>query len=187
MLASPCEYVCWTNDVRLSVLPQAFPSYLLFHIAATDGGNPKLSSTTKVKITVTNTNDNVPSFVPGSPTVSVSEAVAIGTKLVQFNATDKDGGQLSFSIKSGNTNNALILDSVTGLLKTKTKLDRETVARYNLVVTVTDKGGKSSSANLTVNVLDVNDNTPVFNPSSYAKDVTENTPAGKLFLFTLKL
>ena len=145
---------------------------------ANDGGNPSRSTTSHVNITVTNTNDNVPTFVPGSPTVSVSEGVAIRTVVVQFNATDEDGSALKFSITSGNTDDALTIDIQTGLLTTNKVLDRETIPRYNLTVTVTDSGNQSSSRDLSVIVLDINDNAPIFEPSSYRVDVTENTPAG---------
>ena len=97
---------------------------------------------------------------------------------MQFNATDEDGGTLSFSIFSGNTDDAFKIDRQTGVLTTNKKLDRETVPRYNLNVTVTDSSSQSSSQNLTVIVLDVNDNTPKFEAIPNV-DVTENTAAGK--------
>ena len=147
---------------------------------ANDGGNPSRSTTSHVNITVTNTNDNVPTFVSGSSTVSVSEGVAIGTNVIKFNATDQDGSPLSFSISSGNTNSALKIDSKTALLTTNKKLDREKIPRYNLTVTVKDEGDKSSSRNLSVIVLDVNDNAPEFKPSFYETSVKENTLAGTL-------
>ena len=136
-------------------------------------------------INVKNTNDNAPTFVPGSPIVHVSEAVAIGTKVVKFNATDEDGNKLTFSISKGNTNDALVLDKDTGLLTTKTKLDREKVARYNLTVTVTElttnqRTAQSSSQNLSVIVTDENDNMPIFDPEQYNMTVNENEPAGRL-------
>ena len=149
---------------------------------ATDQGTQNRSSTSQVNIEVKNTNDNAPTFVPGSPIVYVSEAVAIGTKVVKFNATDQDGNKLTFSISEGNTNNALVIDKDTGLLTTKTKLERETVARYNLTVTVTEstdgQGAQSSSQNLSVIVTDENDNMPLFDPDQYSVDVDENKLAG---------
>jgi hypothetical protein len=154
-------------------------------ISATDQGTPTRTSTCQVNITVKNTNDNAPTFVPGSPIVYVSEAVAIGTKVVKFNATDEDGNKHSFSISEGNTNSDFAVDKDTGLLTTKRKLDRETIPRYNLTVTVTESTntratGQSSSQNLSVIVTDENDNGPVFNPKEYTEDIDENTPAGRL-------
>lgn len=153
-------------------------------VSATDKGDPARSSGSQVNITVKNTNDNAPTFVPGSPVVYVSEAVAIGTKVVQFNATDQDGNKLTFSISEGNTNGTFKIDKDTGLLTTMKGLDREKVWRYNLTVTVTDSNngrasGQSSSQNVSVIVTDENDNAPVFKPEQYARDIDENAPAGR--------
>jgi Zn-dependent M28 family amino/carboxypeptidase len=139
---------------------------------------------------VKNRNDNAPTFVPDSPVVHVSEAVAIGTKVVKFNATDEDGTKLSFSISEGNTNDDFAVDKDTGLLTTKKKLDREKIPLYNLTVTVTESTntratGQSSSQNLSVIVTDENDNRPVFDPKKYTEDIDENTPAGRL-IYRLK-
>lgn len=170
---SSCGFI-YTDICSFHTFISIFP----FFSPATDGGNPTRSGTSRVNITVINTNDNVPTFLRGSPNASVSEDVAIGTNVVQFNATDEDGGTLSFSIFSGNTDDAFKIDRQTGVLTTNKKLDRETVPRYNLNVTVTDSSSQSSSQNLTVIVLDVNDNTPKFEAIPNV-DVTENTAAGK--------
>ena len=138
-----------------------------------------------MNIDVKNTNDNIPTFVPGSPVAHVSEAVAIGTKVVQFNATDQDGNALTFSISKGNTLDSFVIDKTTGLLTTNKKLDRERLPFYNLTVTVTEIAtgkavGQSSSQNLSVIVTDENDNAPVFKPETYSQTINENAPAGKL-------
>ena len=153
--------------------------------SATDQGTPTRASACQVNITVKNTNDNAPTFVPDSPILYVSEAVAIGTKVVKFDATDQDGNSLSFSISEGNTNGAFAVDKDTGLLTTKRNLDREKIPRYNLTVTVTESTntratGQSSSQNLSVILTDENDNGPVFDPRKYTEDIVENTPAGRL-------
>ena len=156
----------------------------LVFITASDGGDPKRSNTAQVSITVVNTNDNAPKFEPGSPVVNVSEAVAIGTNVVQFNATDEDGNSLTFSITGGNTGNAFTIDQTSGVLTTNASLDRETVPLYNLTVTVTEtvgRSGQSSSRDLTVIVTDENDNGPVFNPKSYPVTIIENTQPGNIF------
>ena len=132
-----------------------------------------------MNITVEDTNDNPPKFEPGSPVVNVSEAVAIGTKIISFNATDKDSeSSLTFRITAGNVDDTFEIDESTGVLTTKKGLDRETVPRYNLTVNVTDSGGRSSSRDLTVIVTDENDNVPRFDPTSYPVDIVENTNAG---------
>ncbi|XP_028398312.1 protocadherin Fat 4-like [Dendronephthya gigantea] len=163
-------------------------SYLLV-VTASDGGVPAKTKTTRVNITVENTNDNAPTFESGSPTIRISEAVAIGTNVVKFNATDKDGSPLAFLITAGNVGETFTIDKNTGVLTTNKSLDRETTPRYNLTVTVTDTangggGGQSSSKNLSVIVTDVNDNSPLFYPDSYSVNITENTKAGPIVTVT---
>lgn len=64
------------------------------------------------------------------------------------------------------------IDSISGVIRVKKSLDRESVDNYTLVVTATDKDPniadiKSSSVNVTVTINDVNDNDPVFSPDHY--------------------
>ena len=169
-------------------------SYLLT-VKATDGGDPQRSRTAQVNITVKNINDNTPAFVPTSPVVFVSEAIAIGTNILGFNATDEDGNRLTFSIKSGNIENTFAIDKNTGVLSTNASLDRETIPIYNLTVAVSDKnagsssdsarsGGEDPTQNLAVIVTDENDNGPIFDPSSYSANVTENAAAGVVVIVT---
>jgi hypothetical protein len=153
-----------------------FPSYF----SATDGGVPQRSTTAQVEITVDNTNDNAPDFEPSSPVINVSEAIAVGTDVVQFNATDKDGNSLTFSITSGNIADTFRINETNGVLTTNAGLDRETIPTYKLRVTVKDSGGQSSSRNLTIIVTDENDNEPRFDPPSYSVNVTENSQAGNM-------
>lgn len=132
-----------------------------------------------MNIAVNDINDNAPEFEAGSPIVNVSEAVAIGTNVIRFKAQDKDGNSLTFSITAGNVGDAFSINKTSGVLSTNASLDRETISRYNLTVTVTDSGGQSSSRSLSVIVTDVNDNVPHFNPTSYPVDIIENTGAGR--------
>ena len=67
----------------------------------------------KVSVNVINVDDNAPEFGKTSE-AKVSEGAVIGTAVVKFNATDRDGGTLTFSIKGGNTGDAFRIDSRTG-------------------------------------------------------------------------
>lgn len=168
--------------LRLSNI-QKFTFTFFFLSIATDQGTPSRSTTCFVNIEVINTNDNAPTFVPGSPVAHVNEGVSIGTEVVKFNATDKDGNRLAFSITLGNIEGAFSINNETGLLTTHSKLDREKIDRYNLTVTVTESSSvqgsaKSSSQNLSVIITDTNDNPPVFQPSHYTRNITENSPKG---------
>ena len=50
-------------------------------------------------------------------------------------------------------------------MRLKKELDREQQDEFNIPITATDGGGKSSVATLKVIVLDVGDNAPVFKVS----------------------
>ena len=70
-----------------------------------DRGRPQLNSTTlKVNISVVDANDNNPTFKRPSYSASVSENAALGTLVLQVNATEKDSGLLSkigYNISAG--------------------------------------------------------------------------------------
>ena len=55
-------------------------------------------------------------------------------------------------------------------------LDYEVKSSYDLTVTATDGGGKSSSTPVKITVIDVNDNPPKFAQSSYTATINENVP-----------
>eukprot|EP00794_Sanderia_malayensis_P006323 gene6323-7047_t len=142
-------------------------------VTAKDSGVPQKTSTCKAAITIVNVDDNAPEF--GKITeAKVSEGVQTGTPVVKFNATDKDGSVLTYSITQGNTGNAFEIDGSTGQLRVKNPLDRETVPNYNLTVAVTDASSKVTTTHLPIKVLDINDNTPQFQKAAYSQSVNEN-------------
>ena len=67
-------------------------------------------------------------------------------------------------------------------LVTTSKLDREMVDSYQLVVVAYDGGDpvKSGSLKVTVKVVDTNDNVPVFGRAAYEFTVTEDQPPGSV-------
>jgi len=67
-------------------------------------------------------------------------------------------------------------------LVTSSKLDRELVDSYQLLVVAYDGGDpvKSGSLKVTVKVVDTNDNVPVFGRAAYEFTVTEDQPPGSI-------
>uniref|UniRef100_A0A182SFG6 Cadherin domain-containing protein n=1 Tax=Anopheles maculatus TaxID=74869 RepID=A0A182SFG6_9DIPT len=60
----------------------------LLTVTAKDGGNPSLSDTTDVEISVTDVNDNAPAFKVPLYQATIPEDALIGTSVVQIAATD---------------------------------------------------------------------------------------------------
>lgn len=150
----------------------------------------------EVRVLVLDVNDNPPEFPEPSISVSFSENAASGTKLLLDTATDHDIGinkvTDDYHIVSGNTDDKFSLEVIRNpsgdtsylYLRTTGKLDRETIASYQLNVSARDGGVPTHFGYLQVNVtvLDVNDNPPVFALSDYSVSLNESSPIGTKIL-----
>ena len=85
--------------------------------------------------------------------------------------------------------NYFVLNTTTGLLSVKQRIDHEgsnPLTSLKVTVTVRDHGGLADSADLIFTVLDVNDNSPTFSQSVYTVNVTEETAvSGFLFIMII--
>ena len=88
----------------------------------------------------------------------IAETSAMGTRVGILTATDTDSQAVSLSgwtIVSGNTGNAFVLNWSTGELSVQGSLDYETVPFYTLTVTVSDGKATSDPVTVTVQVANV--------------------------------
>nr|XP_046254566.1 cadherin-17 [Scatophagus argus] len=117
-------------------------------------------STTFVSVSVTDV-DEAPEFSMDILHVTVPENTTKGSVLLTVEAKDPEGKDISFKL-DGDTKGWLEIDAATGEVKTKDKLDRETLETFEVTVTAFEKGNpeKSSERVLSVRLLDVNDNYP---------------------------
>jgi VCBS repeat-containing protein len=126
-------------------------------VTATDNGNPALSSSALVTISLTNVNE-APTIANQS--FSVAENSANATIVGDVTASDVDAGQsLSYSIAAGNTGGAFAINAATGRITVANTaaLNFETNPSFALTVRVTDSGNPalSSTATVTINLTDV--------------------------------
>lgn len=133
-------------------------------------------------------NDNAPTIVPKSFNVSIPEDIPIESVVATVSAEDPDtdlGGELEFSLVDNPKK--FKIDSGSGVIRLRRRVDYELQNMYNLTVKVSDKGSQSLSsyANVVVNILDVNENNiaPVFSggPVLQAR-VAENQPEATFVL-----
>lgn len=85
---------------------------------ASDQGLPRLSFLCPVAISVLDINDNPPVFEHREYTATVSEDVTVGTQLLRVQAASRDseaGGEISYSIVSGNEHGMFSVDPRTGM------------------------------------------------------------------------
>ncbi|XP_069349341.1 protocadherin-23 [Eulemur rufifrons] len=145
-------------------------------IVLADSGRHRAYS--KVAVLIQDVNDNPPRFEQRVYQASVSEGQFHNAHVIQVFATDLDSGLnglIEYSIVSGNQDEALQIDALSGVVTTNAILDYEFTSSYSLIVQATDKGMPrlSDTTLIEIQVTDVNDNAPAFLPSE-AVEIAEN-------------
>ncbi|XP_077206632.1 cadherin-23 isoform X4 [Paroedura picta] len=163
-------------------------------VAVEDEGNPALSATTTVYVTILDENDNAPVFQQQQYEVTLDEGPGtLNAVLITINAVDLDeglNGTVSYSITEGNIMGTFHINSTMGQIRTVKELDYEiSHGRYTLIVTATDQcpipsRRLTSTTTVLVNLNDINDNQPTF-PRSYEGpfDITEGQPGPRVWTF----
>ena len=169
-----------TGDLHINQIldRECFGSYHLVVRASDSSESLPLSSTANVNVTVTDINDNAPSFQQTVYNVSILESA---TSLLQVVAIDPDSGinaEVVYSLGPGSA--PFNIERSSGRIYASSSLDRETISSYNFEVFVQDNGRppQSASALMMVTVLDANDNSPILSPSGLTRTVDENLPVG---------
>ncbi|KAM4621320.1 protocadherin gamma-A2-like [Polymixia lowei] len=156
---------------------------LSFVLTAIDGGEPQLSGTMQIVITVLDANDNAPVCSQTEYKTSVKENVAKGTVLTTVSATDADQGSYGF-IKYSISNIAegalesFNVDEESGVITLVGHLDYESLKHYEINVQATDQGGHSDVCKVIIEVLDTNDNPPAIIIMSKSTSISEDVKPG---------
>ncbi|CAF0995756.1 unnamed protein product [Didymodactylos carnosus] len=174
---NPFELVSFgSNQIALNVtepLDRETKSYYEFYLTATDRGN--LTSSTPVKIYITDINDHIPVFEKSSYIINISESQtpSITQPLLTVHAYDNDSNEnghvkYNFSNKHSQDEQRQIpfrLDDETGQLFLIKQLDYEQYKEYRLQISAQDCGPGSVPvyATIIINVEDENDNQPTMN------------------------
>ncbi|KAM9376023.1 uncharacterized protein KZ484_008558 [Pholidichthys leucotaenia] len=158
-------------------------AHLSLTLTAADGGDPQLSGTMRVEISVLDANDNAPVFTQEVYKVTVMETAAIGTILCSVSAIDADegsNGKVMYSITNTLDDVPLIFNIVedTGVVSLTGKLDYEKAQLYEIHVQASDDGGLTDASRIVVEVTDTNDNPPSINIMSKTNSVSENSKPG---------
>ncbi|NXX29259.1 PCDG1 protein, partial [Nicator chloris] len=152
-------------------------------LRAMDGGDPARTGTARIRVTVVDANDNAPVFSQAEYTVRVAEDVPVGSVLVTVTATDADEGpsghvKYSFHRISERASELFHLETRTGEITLKEKLDFEEISSFEIEVQARDGGGLFDAAKVRISVTDVNDNAPELTVSSSLTEISEDAPSG---------
>uniref|UniRef100_H3C354 Protocadherin 2 alpha c n=1 Tax=Tetraodon nigroviridis TaxID=99883 RepID=H3C354_TETNG len=163
-------------------------SFVSLVLTAVDGGKPVRTGSLRIRVNVLDVNDNVPTFSKSLYKARVRENTAVGSVVIRLNATDLDEGQngkIKYSfIKRGNSDPSSIFDlnSDTGEIKVKGKLDYEETPAYEVRVQATDQATtpRSAHAKLLIEIIDENDNAPEISVTSLMTPVKEDAELGTI-------
>ncbi|XP_061542628.1 protocadherin alpha-4-like [Phycodurus eques] len=139
-------------------------------IIASDEGAPPLSSTSVIRVHVSDVNDNKPRFSEPLVNVYIKENSPPGAVIHQVTAVDDDvhqNGRLTYSLLQSATDSIPIttminIDSESGEIVTLQSFDYEALKTFEFKVQAADRGVPPLSGEASVNVfiLDENDNSP---------------------------
>ena len=148
-------------------------------ITAEDKGNPSLSSSVDLQVSVVEPNSHAPEFTTDLYRFSVEENSAKGTVVGTVSATDKDSENslekqhyLTYSLikeDQGIEELKFSIDSVTGeVIVNGSNIDFETQEIFTMLVQVVDSDvpSLSSTASVIIELIDLNDNVPFLRPHS---------------------
>ncbi|TKS82972.1 Protocadherin-16 Protein dachsous -like protein 1 [Collichthys lucidus] len=156
-------------------------------------GSPPAYGTSHVRITISDINDNAPTFLPSSSeSLLLPEITKMGTVIYTIQATDKDSGhngQLSFDLVSAGAagssgQRTFGVDRGSGEVRLIGSLSYESVPRYDLQVVAKDGGAPqlSSTFTLVVHIQAQDAQGPNFDTLTYRVELRENTPLNTRFL-----
>ncbi|XP_014055444.2 protocadherin gamma-C5 isoform X3 [Salmo salar] len=155
-------------------------------LTAVDGGDPVRSGTSEISIMVLDINDNAPQFERQLYEANVNENAAPGTEILRVKATDPDEGlngeiEYVFGEQTPGSVTALFdIDSSTGVIVIKKKLNYEQTSLYKFDIVAKDKGNPEMDGHCDVEfkMIDVNDNIPEIIVTSLTTPVPEDSPIG---------
>ncbi|CAK6977283.1 protocadherin beta-16-like, partial [Scomber scombrus] len=149
-------------------------------LTAFDGGEPQMSGTIRIFITVLDVNDNAPVFSQSTYTATVLENAPEGTVVTSVSASDADhgtNGRIKYSI-TNSLDQAHVLfriNETNGGIRLIGKIDYETARNYHINIRASDDGGLTDSCKVIVEVVDINDNKPAINMMSKSNMISEHS------------
>ncbi|XP_042275788.1 protocadherin alpha-3-like [Thunnus maccoyii] len=155
-------------------------------LTATDGGNPPKTGTIEIYIDVLDVNDNMPVFTKDTYAAVLQENALVGTTVTQVNATDLDdgpNGEVVYSFGSdvkSKIRELFDIDSVTGEIIVKGRVDFEEQDSYDIDIQASDKGiiPFRTDKSVIIKIADINDNAPVIEVASLSSAVSEDSRPG---------
>ncbi|KAM9795089.1 LOW QUALITY PROTEIN: protocadherin gamma-A11-like [Neosynchiropus ocellatus] len=164
-------------------LDREMKEHLKFILTAVDGGEPQMTGTMTILITVLDVNDNAPVFSKAVYKALLNENAPEGTIVERVSASDADqgsNGEISYSISSiaDNARGLFEVNSETGEISLKGKVDFEKTRTFQIDIRASDDGGLVDSCKVIIEIIDVNDNKPNIHIMSQSTVIAEDAKPG---------
>ncbi|XP_068596713.1 protocadherin gamma-A2-like [Brachionichthys hirsutus] len=148
-------------------------------LTAVDGGEPQMSGTMLIVITVLDVNDNAPVFTQPTYKATVTENSPKGTFVAAVKASDADhgsNGKVTYSITNtlDDVRKIFEMNKDSGEVTLIGNIDFEDSRNYEINLLASDEGGLTDSCKLIVDVTDINDNKPEINIMSKSNVISED-------------
>ena len=149
---------------------------------ATDNNGEGKKSVVNLRVTLSDENDNPPSFENSQYRANIDEGEELFQPSLIVKANDlDDSSRLRYKITNGNIKNLFRIDKITGeiLVNSNEGLRLDNIPTNNIVLSVeVSDGSQVDSATVEIGVRDVNDRSPTFERSEYTAMIPEDTQTG---------
>ncbi|XP_054872493.1 protocadherin gamma-A11-like isoform X43 [Amphiprion ocellaris] len=148
-------------------------------LTAIDGGEPQMSGTMQIRITVLDANDNAPVFTQKIYKGAVAENAAISTIVTSVSASDADNGlngKITYTITNtlDDVRHTFEINEDNGEVRLIGRLDYEKKKHFQINVRARDNGGLTDTCKVMVDVVDINDNEPTIKIMSKSTVISES-------------
>ncbi|XP_068181904.1 protocadherin gamma-A10-like isoform X10 [Antennarius striatus] len=152
-------------------------------LTAVDGGEPQMTGTMKIFITVLDVNDNAPIFTEPIYKASIEENAPVGTVVATVTATDADegsNGRITYSIstKLDNARGVFEVNHQNGEIRLRETINYEKDRMFQINIRASDDGGLVDSCKVIIDVIDINDNKPDIHILSKSNVISEDSKTG---------
>ncbi|XP_026214109.1 protocadherin beta-16-like [Anabas testudineus] len=153
--------------------------HLSLVLTAVDGGEPRMSGTMQILITVLDVNDNAPVFTKPVYKSAVAENSPKATLVTTVSASDADhgsNGRIKYSIRNtlDDVRHLFVVNEHTGEVTLIGNIDYEKSRNYQINLRASDDGGLTDTCKVIVDIIDVNDNSPVIDVMSKTNVISED-------------
>lgn len=174
-----------------SELDREFRDKYMLQVEAVDGGDPPLTATMMVNITIIDANDNAPEFDQPRYLTQIAQNATIGTRVLQVHAIDKDIGsnavvEYRLMPSAMQAHKRFAIDAQSGVITTAEPLTLYAQREYELLVVAKDGGVQSLESTTFVQIKIVNtreqmaDISVIFSSDDASAMISEGSAVGDL-------